>query len=302
LTSCDDEEDDDPGTTVVLPSAPTELMATSIDSTTIHIKWTASANEMDSNWVGYHLHITNQTGEVVDTMDITTEDHTSGEPYPVTGLTAGEIYTMELYAENSDGRSSQAASIMWSPAIRFTQTADGSSEIRIYERATVNFGSGLDLYYYDQDEILGDEKGARSRTVAQRADWNLALDTENGIVIGSGSQLYANAGYDEPVETTLITTPVQAESLNEVFDSEGLDSKNFEETTYDLNNDQASQVFYVKVENGADEYYAKLLLKYENGTWLQGTAPDRYISAEISFQEKSGVPYAEVSKESNNTK
>lgn len=301
LTSCDEETDDDGDTTLVLPSAPTELMATSIDSTTIHIKWTASENEADSNWVGYVINVSDQAGNVIMDME-SISGHTSGDPYPVEDLTAGEIYTVELYAQNSDGNSTQAATIMWSPAIRFSSAPDGVSDIALHERAS-SLGSGLDIYFYDTDF---DEKGTASKSVSEREEWNLALDTDNGLIIGSGSQLYVNdpTGNPRPMptETTEISGPIEAESLNDVFDSEGLDSKNFSETTFDLNNYQSNIVIYVKVSEGADEYYAKVLLKRGDNGWLQGTAPDRYVAAEISFQERTGVPYAETISNSGNTK
>lgn len=300
LTSCDEETDDDDDTVVVTPAAPTELMATSIDSTTIHIKWTASTSESDANWDGYHLMVSTATGEMIVEEHIM--DHTSGDPYPISDLTAGEIYSIELYSEYADGtRSEEAATIEWSPAIRFSTAGDGTSDIALHERAS-SLGSGLDLYFYDTDF---DEKGTASLSVSERADWNLALDTgTDGLIrdLGSGSLLYTDGGYDEPTEMTMISNPIAAESLNDVFDSEGLDSKNFSEQVIDLTNYTSNQVIYVKVTNGSDEYYAKVLLKYAGSDWLQGTEPNRYIAAEISFQERSGVPYAEVEKSSGNTK
>ena len=43
-----------------------------------------------------------------------------------------------------------------------------------------------------------------------------------------------------------------------------------------------------------DYNYAKVLVKYNNGSFLQGTSPNRYVEFEISYQKVTGVPYAKV--------
>jgi hypothetical protein len=81
-----------------------------------------------------------------------------------------------------------------------------------------------------------------------------------------------------------------------VFDSQALDAKNFAERSIDLTQLASSTVLVVRYKYpGENEYhYAKILIKYVNGSFLQGTSPNRYVEFEISYQKVAGVPYAKI--------
>ena len=86
-------------------------------------------------------------------------------------------------------------------------------------------------------------------------------------------------------------------SLDEVYESVDLTSGTLEEALYNFNAQDAAGApfaFVVKTENGN---FAKVLVKATGGSLLQGTAPDRYVDLEISYQSGVDVPYAVKAKQ-----
>jgi len=88
--------------------------------------------------------------------------------------------------------------------------------------------------------------------------------------------------------------------LNDVFDNVALSSgqtfaeKSLVLTELEKEDPGKGFVFIARVKNTDATYnYAKVYLKLgADGKFLQGTAPNRYIEVEVSYQKISGVPYA----------
>lgn len=272
-----------------LVSGPDSLKATSINETTVRLRWKLSADESKSYFKDYVLYITPGAFQpkVLDKGTNTID---------VTGLTDGIIYTFELKSRNTDNKeSTTSASIKWSPAFRFT-TNINDEPIRIYETASV-LGSGLQLY----EPTSGKPKTLK---VASGEYWNLGLYSKNNEVsIYSANYMYNNNLYNFPTAPSYITEISEdiflTNTLDNVFDSQALSAKNFSTNYYidltdpDLKN---GAVFIVrtKATGQTDWNYAKVLLKPSTSGLLQGTADNRYVELVISYQKKAGVPYAKT--------
>lgn len=269
------------------PQPPTNLRATSLSETQIKLMWDASTSEADTNFLNYILEITSSAGGPLAPIEL----DKANKPYTVTGLVEGNIYTFKLYAKFKNGNLSETASqVSWSPATRFT-TNDNDEVIKVYESAS-DFGSGLDLF----NPTSGKPRGLK---VASGADWDLGLYTTGGkLIFGSASELdYNYTG--TPLVTDISINYYDANSLDEIYDSEALNATKhtYQALAVDLESDITvvkGVAFIVrKMEPGNDKFtYAKVLIKKMNGQFLQGTADNRYVLVEISYQKTAGVPYA----------
>ncbi|MGQ9819475.1 MAG: fibronectin type III domain-containing protein [Candidatus Kapaibacteriales bacterium] len=272
-----------------LVTGPDSMKATSINETTVRLRWKLSNDESKSYFKDYVLYITpgafqpKVLSKGTNTID-------------VTGLTDGTIYTFELKARNTDDKESvTSASIKWSPAFRFT-TNINDEPIRIYETASL-LGSGLELY----EPTSGKPKTLK---VASGEFWNLGLYTKNNeISIYSANYMYNNSLYNFPVApsyTTEISEDIfLTNTLDNVFDSQALNVKNFSSNYFiDLTDPDLKNgvVFIVrtKATGQTDWNYAKVLVKAGASGLLQGTADNRYVELVISYQKKAGVPYAKT--------
>lgn len=286
-TSPDDNNNNPPAK----PQAPTGLMATSKNATSVILKWTPSTSESDSKFVGYVLKVTggNTMAPISIAKGVTT--------YTVAGLEEGIKYTFSLQAKFSNDELSDAATIMWSPASRFEKN-ENDAEIRIYETAS-DFGSGLQLY--------GPEKLPRTLKVSDGANWTIGLNTKSGILLGSPKELDYNYGSTPTAATEIADVITGVNSLDEIFDSQALSAKTFTSKKIDLTKYNGNIAFALRYKQpGQTEWnYAKVFVKYVGGSFLQGPSPNRYVSVIISHQVKPGVPYAitrEIEKSNNNIK
>lgn len=274
-------EEDSTGPENDVPSAPVGLMATSINSTTVHIKWTAPGDLDDALFKDYTVIYYPSNTSADDAPDMTAD--MAGEPFEITGLDEDKTYTFEVITNYTNGESSTAAKIEWAPAIRF-ETVDALT-IKIYETASDFLGSGINLN--STKPIV--------TTIDDIVMWNLGIHTENGILFGSASQLdYAGASTAASAE--MASVAFTANGLNDVFDSEGMDTRSYTERVEDLTNvslgDKSGVVFYVRVANGTGFNYAKIYVDGNGGSFLKGTTGNRYIEVTISYQANIDVPYA----------
>lgn len=289
FNACDEESTIEPIADV--PSAPESLMATSIDSNTIHIMWEAPS-DLDQTLFQSYTVTWFETNDDGSTENATTMD--AGTPFPLTGLSHGVVYTIRVTTNYNNGESStESAEIMWSPAYRFTVNDSGVDPIRIHEGAS-SLGSGLDLYVSDE---FGD-KYSNALTTGKIEDWNLGFRIDgSSFLFGSASTLGYNASPDA-VNSAEISGYKVATTLEQVFDSEGLDAGDFslanvDLATVDLDGEEGIVLYVRNDEDGNGEYnYAKVLVKAPGGTFLQGTSPNRYVEVVVSYQEAEGVPYA----------
>ena len=267
------------------PSAPIGLEATSINATTVHIRW-KDASDIDATMLkDYTVSYYPEKTSPDDAPELTAMK--SGEAFEITGLDADKVYIFDVVTNYENGESSTKSSIKWAPSQRFVQL--DANTIKLYASDVTGKGSGLRLPYYDDVfEVYAPEV----LTVANIAMWNLGLSTKGGVVeFGSASQLdYAGAA--TATESAAVSNAVSATSLNDVFDSQALDNLNYSQQKHLLTNTANSIVVYVKSTSGANVHYAKVFLKNVNGSFLQGAAGNEYVELEISYQVNAGFPYA----------
>jgi hypothetical protein len=268
-------------------AGPDSMKATSLNETTVRLRWKLSPDESKTYFKDYVLYISpgafapRVISKGTNTIDIS-------------GLTDGTIYTFELRARNVDDKESVgSAKIMWSPAFRFTKN-NNDEPIRVYETAS-QFGSGLQLY---------DPNTGKPRTlkVASGEFWNLGLYTKSGEQsLYTANYISDNNLYNFPTPpsyTTEISEDIfLTNTLDNVFDSQALNARNFSKNYFiDLADpDYKNGVVIIvrtKAPGQADWNYAKVLIKPGTSGLLQGTPDNRYIECEISYQKKVGVPYA----------
>lgn len=282
-------EEDTVAPTVDTPSAPIGLEATSINGTTVHIRW-QDANDIDATMlqdytVTYYPENTSST----DAPELTAMK--SGEAFEITGLDSNKVYIFDVVTNYDNGESSTVASIKWAPALRFEKVS--GSTIKLYTSDVLNKGSGIMLEAYD--DIVDFIYYPEVLTTANMAQWNLGLYTnaaKDSIIFGSASQLnYKDASL--ATSSAEVSDAVPATSLNDVFDSQKLDDKNYSQDFHNLSNATSSVVIYVKnTKDNGDVHYAKVFLKNVNGSFIQGVDGDTYVEAEISYQVNAGFPYA----------
>lgn len=275
-----------------LPSPPSNLLATSLDSKSVLIKFDISPSETEIYFKDYKV----RWNEINNTLVKDSMLASKGtNPIVINGLSEGKIYEFSLSSRFSDKSESNSITATWSPASRFTET-NNEIPIRIYESSSP-FGAGI--------QIFSPADGApRIRSIAYGKFWDIGIrTTDNKIIFGSATKL----GYQFQVGQTPDTTNFYkdyffANSLNELFDSRAMNDgerdNEYSEKLFDITNisGTGNLIFYVrKYQTGSTEYnYAKIMIKRANGTGyiLQGSAPNRYIELEISYQKTPGLPYA----------
>ncbi|MGB9702534.1 MAG: fibronectin type III domain-containing protein [Candidatus Kapaibacteriota bacterium] len=273
------------------PNAPTNLRASSKDGS-VMLKWTASTSESNSLFAGYVLKITG--GTPMAPIALTSAQN----PYEVKGLENGVEYTFSLQAKYTNDSLSTPVTIKWSPATRFTLN-ENDAPIRVYETAS-SFGSGLVIFNPSTE-------APKTAKVADGANWTLGLYTKNGdLKIGSPKLLdYSYGSTPGTVEIADVISGVN--SIEDVYDSQALNAKNFSEKVIDLKQYSSNIVLILRHhQTGKTDWnYAKVLVKYTGGAFLQGTADNRYVELIISYQKVTGMPYAKVKgsqKSDNNSK
>lgn len=263
---------------LVAPNAPTAIMATSKNATTISVKWTPATTGEAAT--GYVLVVAEDGGANPQELTISSASTTIVD---VPFLTEGRVYQLYVVAVNDTVRSSASPTIKWAPAQRHT------ANLRIYETDS-DQGSGIEL------------PSTAGLTIADGQRWDIGLDTR---------PVDGNASYD--IGTPSLTsytfpspgaknTPIgkkwdNVSSLDEVFESVALNDDNngtFEPKLFNFTNVDGSGKGFAFVVRTVDGHYAKVLVKPSNGKLLQGTAPNRYLDLEVSYQSGAGIPYAIV--------
>ncbi|MCS6808961.1 MAG: fibronectin type III domain-containing protein [Bacteroidota bacterium] len=259
-------------TNVTLPNAVDSLRATSINATTVRLRWTAPASP---GITGYRVTVVNtMSGAVIGTTN------TASTIIDITGLTAGVIYAFRVQSRNADTVSAMRE-IRWSPAVRITTMQGGP--IRIYETAS-GFGSGLGI----QGGV------ALNLTVARGADWDIGIATRSPdtLLIGSPGGL----GYSAIVRSAQNDTRtgdnlyLNVDSLNQVFDTQ---IQMGAPGVFPIPLRTITRGFVLAIQTRAGNF-AKIFVKSASGVILQGTSPNRYIEVEVSYQPTPNVPYAHV--------
>lgn len=268
------------------PQPPSNLQALSVNDSTVRLRWTPSPSESNANFGFYRLRVYDDAqGRLLDTIRLGPQT-----PVDITGLRSGTVYRFELYAVWRDttrdtAQSVTAAVVRWAPAARFTTLSDGSP-IRLYETDS-QFPSGLDFE--------GPDGKPRTLTVAQSNEWDLCLDTR----VGSwdiGSPRLSTYTIANPRQTLIDTLRLrqqkylQVDSLNQVFETEAFGASTLAEALANFNNQRRGFIVVLRTQEGN---WAKVFVKADaQGNILRGTAPNRYVELEISYQKTPNVPYA----------
>lgn len=278
-------EEDTVTPTVDTPSAPIGLEATSINSTTVHIRW-KDASDIDKTMLKDYTvtYYPSNTSATDAPMLSATE---SGVAFPIPDLDSTKEYTFEVVTNYDNGESSSKSTIKWAPAMRFTQVA--ANTIKLYASNVSGQGSGLKLAEYDD---TFNEYSPKILFVGEIADWNLGLNTKDSKVKFGSASLLDYVGASTATQSADVSIAVPATSLNDVFDSQKLDNKNFSQDVHDLTNTTSSVVVYVRTTENDGVHYAKVFLKNVNGSFLQGAAGSQYVEIQISYQVNAGFPYA----------
>lgn len=280
ITSCDEESNPITGDKPV-PAAPANLRATSASATSVLLMWDKSISE-DSTWfAGYELTVTG--GSPMNALALS-----KTQPYTVTGLEEGTIYTFTLKAKNSDNVLSGSTSVQWSPATRY-ETAD----IKMYSFNSSN-GSGLSLYDATNQKPM-------NLTAANKTKWHLGLDdrTANALWFGSASKI--DIGTGTPAEEVEIAGDYwDSNEFNNIFEKVALNTMTFSSSRINLLQLEGTTgvVFVVRVKRAGQTAwnYAKILVQRGTGGFLQGTGDNKYVQMKVSYQKVAGVPYAKVSE------
>jgi len=268
------------------PVAPTALMATSLDADKIALKWTIAD---DTARKGYVITIKNMTTNQSNELTVADEASTN---MSISGLTEGVVYSFTVRAINVTVESDPSPTIMWSPAKRVV--------------------TNLKLYETDSEQGSGIELPSRANLTVSAGDkWDICLDTrDESFDIGSPTISSYTDDSNPPkfVKNGLVARKTllgkawgNVTSLDEVYESVDLTSETLEESLYNFNAQNtagAPFAFVVKTESGN---FAKVLVKAVGGKLLQGTAPDRFVELEISYQSGANVPYAVTAKQDGPT-
>jgi hypothetical protein len=266
------------GTAVSTLAAPGKAMATSLTGTetsgAIRVKWAASAAETNADFYGYKLEITEASTGTKNTVSVAGK---TVKVYDFTGLKSGSVYDIKIYTLlNNANYSANSSNISWAPALRFT-------DILLYESASAS-PSGLQLF----DAALGKPVPL---TIASGSKWDICLDTK-GTTWNIGSPTKVSYTITSPRKTTIYMPAdgswTGGKSLDDSYDTDLL-SAGVTEAQIPFEDKYENYVFAVKTKDGN---FAKILLKKVNGTFMQGTSPNRFLTVDVSYQKVANVPYA----------
>lgn len=285
LTACGDDEEDPPLTPEnPTPKPVTELYAGSTSETSIRVEWTHSTS-VDSTWFGnYRMIVEDMTTSKLDSTVIV-----KGQSYyDRTNAVNGTTYKFTIEAVSDSGKVSTPASISWATS-KFFEKNDNSADIKVYGSKS-QFGSGLELY--------GDGNAPTIHKVANGSKWNLGLYTTGGVIkFGSASALgYTTVTNPADAEITAIQSSIDTNKLESTLLNGDLTGFTFSKQALDLTSAPATSkehgiTFFVKVGNN----YARVIVLKKNGSYLQDAGSnDEYVQVLVSYQTKSGVPYAKI--------
>lgn len=276
VTSCDQTVS--PDEPKVAPNVPTNLMANSVSETAIGLKWEKPLT--GATPTGYLITITE-----VGTASSTTLPVSGGstESVNITGLTTGTMYKFSVQAANDTAMSAASAEVIWAPAKRHVGT------FKLYSSRNTTNGSGLSL------------KNGTVLKIADGGQWEFCFDDKDGrpLVGSPGVSGYTLTSGEWLICSmdTVAAHYIRANSLDDVYDVRALDmDAKFSENLVDLSTlaDQTKGVVFTMRSrvNSTTVNFAHVLIKSNGTSFVNGTGPDSYIEAEVSYQTVVNVPYA----------
>lgn len=271
------EDINDPGDPTTAPGAVTNIWAGQSGAASIQIAW-----DTVDDATSYDFTVYNGATVVQATKSITATGSEVHETFTVPET--GVEYTFEVVAVNSVGKSA-AKTIKWATAKYYTGVNE-TNTIKVYASASVDYGSGLELYNASVEE-------PKIWKVANSGNWNLGLYTkDNKLYFGSADKLGYTGTFSN---AAAITTPLanDYDQLSGLVSSDDLSTYTYTNEYIDLNqyNTRAKGiVFFAKTK---DNHYARIIVKKIGGKWLQEeTSSNPYIVVAVSYQHSENLPYA----------
>lgn len=273
------------------PKVVRDLQAVSLSETSVGLKWTAPESDGITGTISYRVswHLEGNAAADSGSVDV------AGTSATMT-VQAGKEYDFEVVAVRG-GKASTAVGVHWAGATRYGKTVS----IKVYEDESAQ-PSGLTL-----DPSLGGPKvvsvsssNPNLRTV-QLAIYTVAADPSN-FIIGPAYAIteYQNADSFD-VNTHISDSAFATPSLDGFYLNKALTtwfaSGNGNKSAFTLPIAQSTngQVFFVRTGAAAtDQHFARIFVKNVSGKMLQGTAPNRFVELEISYQSGANLPYAKA--------
>ncbi|KXK57399.1 MAG: fibronectin type III domain-containing protein [Chlorobi bacterium] len=281
----------DPTPDPVAPKAVTNLVAVSLDKSTVGLRWNSP---VDTALTGYEVSWKSLDG--IDSASITSNDTTETIP----NLREGKIYTFTVRTKRGTTLSA-AVTRQWAGAQRFSNdAANPAMTIKLYEKASSN-GSGLTL-----DPSLGGPKNVSVAKPTSDVQLGFIVDPAGKVVIGAAYSFPEFKNVDKFDSNTYVSTQSWvATGLNDWFITQSLDTYipnddgNLRAFTFEATVSGATGQGFVVRTGGKDNYhYARVFVNNVGGKLLQGTAPNRYVELTISYQNTPNVPFAKRGAES----
>jgi hypothetical protein len=258
--------------------SPRDLVAASIDDSTVGLNWGAPDNYVSEYLVSWRGEQQQDTGSLI----------ASATSVRIGGLRSGQPYSFEVAALRGTSLSA-TAEIRWAPAMRFKAESGRDSTIRIYESASA-YGSGLAIY-----PALGGPRRVSIYTQgAQLALTTVPADPDH-FEIGT---VYARLGATVDSSVYISTHTYITGSLDEWHHNEALDGDILSDGNRRvfylpaMISDALGRGFFVRISVQGRQYYGRVLINNVEGRLLQGTSPDRYIEVTVSYQAAPDLPFA----------
>lgn len=281
------ENPTDPTDTSATPLAPTSVTASSIDPNTVALKWVAAT---DTGAITFSI-----SWKSSDGTDSGSVSGIAGSSQTVNGLKASTAYDFSVTAVRGTKKSA-AVTVTWAGASRYGKTVS----IKLYETSSSS-PSGLTLDPSKGGPVpISVANGAAADV--QLALYNRATDSTpqyaNNFDIGSAFAFAGLRRVDAFDQNVFISDEGYAALSLDSWYSDGPLSGHIPSDgnvrAFQVPNNQATngQGFYVRTGTAGDYHYARVFIKNNGGKLLQGTAPNRYIEVEISYQSSANVAFA----------
>ncbi|MBS1912011.1 MAG: fibronectin type III domain-containing protein [Bacteroidetes bacterium] len=285
---CNENPTDNPSTGNS-PLAPTSLMASSTGPDAVALKWTPAT---DTGTITFKV-----AWKSADGTDSGSVSGLTSSTQTVTGLKVGKQYTFSVTAVRGT-LSSTAATVDAAGATRYGST----TSLKLYESVS-SLPSGLVV-----DPALGgpavvsvssSNPNLSNVQLAIYVDTQDPLHFEIGPAYAYDTTIYRNANlFDHNTYISDSTFP--AANLDSWYGTGSIAGRFLTTgnvSTFVLPDLQSTlgQGLYVRTGTPGNYHYARLFIKNNGGKLLQGSAPDRYIEVEISYQTGANLPFAKGS-------
>jgi hypothetical protein len=269
-----------------------DLTATSIDDSSVSIRWGLPAG--GPRPTSYRVYWRPVAGGAIDSVDTQLESAT------VSGLAPG-AYTFSV-ATVVRPKASERVSIAWAGAHRYDTDVVTGEPLRIYEQASTQ-NSALSI-----DPAAGGPRSVSTRAgTSGRGQLAIYVErvsaNEERLLIGplhALSEYPVSAALDfSKVDSSVYisSTTYEAYDLDEWYLDGPLDrliprTGNLSAFILQTRGIGISQGFIVRTGPAGRYHYARVLATMKAGSLLQGTAPNRFVELEISYQPVENIPFA----------